>query len=264
MSSGPKWTPSQAGSASIPAVKVWTGRGGSTSGNRRTRLQRWCHLPPGGGEPGPDDPPLEEPIVEEYTIEASGGTTVLRMVNSGIPESAEWDAFYDGTDVGWDGFFLALRHDLTYQAGRPRNTCLWIMAPFTDRAEVGWERLTDALANSGKLSELLRRRSSTTSPPRSETICTARWWRWTHRRSCCSRSSPGTKGSSKRASSRHPNTDTPPSPSRCGATRRRLPPGALGTVDQGSSGWLTTAPVLDPISVRQGRWRRPWPSCRCA
>ena len=114
---------------------------------------RLVHLPAGGGDPGPNDPPLEEPIIEEYTIEASGGTTVLRMVNSGIPDSADWDSFYDGTDVGWDGFFLALRHYLLHHAGEPRNA-FWIMAPFTDRAELGWERLTAALAKSGKLSGL--------------------------------------------------------------------------------------------------------------
>ncbi len=114
---------------------------------------RLVHLPAGGGDPGPNDPPLEEPIIEEYTIEAAGGTTVLRMVNSGIPDSADWDAFYDGTDVGWDGFFLALRHYLTYHAGQPRNA-FWIMAPFMDRAEVGWERLTAALAELGTLSGL--------------------------------------------------------------------------------------------------------------
>jgi hypothetical protein len=75
------------------------------------------------------------------------------MVNSGIPESADWDAFHDGTDVGWDGFFLALRHYLTHHAGQPR-TAFWVMAPFTDRPEVGWERLTAALAKSGSLSGL--------------------------------------------------------------------------------------------------------------
>ena len=82
-----------------------------------------------------------------------GGTTVLRMVNSGIPDSADWDSFYDGTDVGWDGFFLALRHYILHHAGEPRSA-FWIMAPFTDQAEVGWERLTAALAKSGKLSGL--------------------------------------------------------------------------------------------------------------
>jgi uncharacterized protein YndB with AHSA1/START domain len=114
---------------------------------------RLVHLPAGGGDPGPNDPPLDEPIIEEYTIEASGGTTVLRMVNSGIPDSADWDSFYDGTDVGWDGFFLALRHYLLHHAGEPRKA-LWFTTPLVDGPDVAWDRLNAAMAKTGTLSGL--------------------------------------------------------------------------------------------------------------
>ena len=38
------------------------------------------------------------PMVDEYTIERRDGKTVLRLVNSGIPNAPEWDGFYNGTE----------------------------------------------------------------------------------------------------------------------------------------------------------------------
>jgi uncharacterized protein YndB with AHSA1/START domain len=63
----------------------------------------------------------DEPIVEEYTIATRGGTTLLRLVHSGIPAEAEWDAFYDGTNVGWALFLAALRHYLERHPGKRRH-----------------------------------------------------------------------------------------------------------------------------------------------
>ena len=177
---------------------------------------RLVHLPAGGGDPGPNDPPLEEPIIEEYTIEASGGTTVLRMVNSGIPDSADWDSFYDGTDVGWDGFFLALRHYILHHAGEPRSVS--DHGPLHRPGRGRMERLTAALAKSGKLSGLTAgdRYDITTSlgdhlygevvaiDPPSKLLLSV---------------DPLDHGLIEASTFRHLNTDTPRSPSRCGATR---------------------------------------------
>ncbi len=71
--------------------------------------------------PMPGSSPLPSPITEEYTIETDGGRTVLRLVTSGIPDTEEWDWFYEGTKRGWTIFFLGLRHYLERHAGAPRD-----------------------------------------------------------------------------------------------------------------------------------------------
>jgi uncharacterized protein YndB with AHSA1/START domain len=77
-------------------------------------------LPFKPGMCGPGDT-QGEPIVEEYTLESRGGKTVLRLVNSGIPASADWDGFYNGTEFGWKSFFRLLRHYLEHAPGKPRK-----------------------------------------------------------------------------------------------------------------------------------------------
>lgn len=68
-------------------------------------------------------PPGTEPwMVEEWHIEQRGKKTVLRLVFSGIPEGDDWDAMYDGTDVGWQMFLEAARHYLEHHQGKPRRT----------------------------------------------------------------------------------------------------------------------------------------------
>jgi uncharacterized protein YndB with AHSA1/START domain len=72
--------------------------------------------------PMPGSPPFETgPIAEEYFIETRGGKTVLRLVTSGIPDTDDWDAFYEGTKRGWTIFLMSLRHYLERHAGTPRD-----------------------------------------------------------------------------------------------------------------------------------------------
>lgn len=60
-------------------------------------------------------------LLVEWTIEARGGKTVLRLVNSGFGELRGWDdEYYGSVEYGW-GFMLAnLRLYLERHAGRPR------------------------------------------------------------------------------------------------------------------------------------------------
>lgn len=72
--------------------------------------------------PMPGSPALETgPIAEEYLIETDGGRTVLRLVTSGIPDSEDWDWFYDGTKRGWTLFLMSLRHYLERHPDTPRD-----------------------------------------------------------------------------------------------------------------------------------------------
>ena len=84
---------------------------------------------------------VDTPLVQEYTLESRGGRTVLRLVQSSIPSAAEWDAWYDGTDRGWDMFFAGLRHYLEKAAGKARKTIM-IMQPIKGALEESWKKLT--------------------------------------------------------------------------------------------------------------------------
>ena len=84
------------------------------------------------------------PIIEEYTIERRDGKTVLRLVQSGIPASPEWDGFYNGTNSGWKSFFRTLRHYLEHHAGKPRAT-IKVVGKLPGSCEDAWTHLVGAL-----------------------------------------------------------------------------------------------------------------------
>ena len=83
----------------------------------------------------------QTPMITEYTIEHRDGKTVLRFVHSGIPDTPDWDGFYDGTNVGWPSFFRALRHYLEHHRGKPRSW-IKIVGKLPGSLEDAWARLT--------------------------------------------------------------------------------------------------------------------------
>lgn len=84
---------------------------------------------------------FESPMIDEYTIETRNGRTVLRLVNSGIPDSSDWDTYYDGTNRGWDMFFVGLKHYLEKHPGKSRSNIMF-MQPIQDTIEEAWNRIT--------------------------------------------------------------------------------------------------------------------------
>jgi uncharacterized protein YndB with AHSA1/START domain len=88
------------------------------------------------------------PMVDEYTIERRDGKTVLRLVSSGIPDSPEWDGFYNGTNTGWDSFFRTLRHYLEHHRGSPRTT-IKVVGMVPGSIEDAWARLVAAVKPTG-------------------------------------------------------------------------------------------------------------------
>ena len=90
---------------------------------------------------GPAKYDATSPIVDEYTIERRDGKTVLRLVSSGIPNTPEWDGFYDGTNTGWAQFFRMMRHYLEHHAGKPR-TVIKIVGKLPGSLEQAWTKLT--------------------------------------------------------------------------------------------------------------------------
>ena len=109
------------------------------------RRLRTSHVPNQGGfdpEKGCSMPSeAETSIIVEYTLEARGSKTLVRLVHSGIPVTPDWDGFYDGTDRGWGMFFQGLRHYLENRPGLTRKTIM-IMQPIKIGLEEAWNKLT--------------------------------------------------------------------------------------------------------------------------
>ncbi len=96
---------------------------------------RWENAPPG-----------REPGVLEVTLSQAGGETVLRLVESGFREGAEWDQEYEGVSSGWSMALALLKHYAENYFGMPRASWL-LMRPAAYIAEqvVPLERTADGL-----------------------------------------------------------------------------------------------------------------------
>jgi uncharacterized protein YndB with AHSA1/START domain len=62
------------------------------------------------------------PQVTDYRLDGEGGSTVLRVVTSGFPTEASWDAWVEGTVDGWLFELASLRLYLEEHRGEPRRT----------------------------------------------------------------------------------------------------------------------------------------------
>ncbi|PYP84113.1 MAG: hypothetical protein DMF61_21185 [Blastocatellia bacterium AA13] len=128
---GTFWISWGEGQEGLNRIEIW-------EPEQRLRLEK---MPPQSDE-GPDSAKaaLIAPMAQEYTLTSRGGKTVLRLIHSNIPNSPEWDGFYDGTNKGWDMFFLGLRHYLTKHYGRPRKNIL-VMQPALFEFKKAWDKL---------------------------------------------------------------------------------------------------------------------------
>lgn len=92
-------------------------------------------------------PPGRPPGVLEVTIEAQGGSTLIRVVNSGFLEGAEWQNEYEGTHSGWQMALAVLRHYLENYFGQPRRSFLAMRpAVYTSEQLLPLQRTADGLA----------------------------------------------------------------------------------------------------------------------
>jgi uncharacterized protein YndB with AHSA1/START domain len=60
---------------------------------------------------GPDMPPCASAIVDDFMLDMRNGegTTSLRVLGSGIPESMEWDQSYMKIRNGWERFLARIK-----------------------------------------------------------------------------------------------------------------------------------------------------------
>ncbi len=66
------------------------------------------------------DAPGRPPALQEIFVSDEGGTTLLRLANSGFLDGEEWDDEYEGTDSGWEMALATLKYVLENRCAEPR------------------------------------------------------------------------------------------------------------------------------------------------
>jgi len=74
------------------------------------------------------EPPQGLSGIMEVTIESKGASTLIRLVQSGFREGAQWNEEYEGTKSGWKMPLAILKYYLENFFGRPK-TVLLILRP---------------------------------------------------------------------------------------------------------------------------------------
>jgi uncharacterized protein YndB with AHSA1/START domain len=83
----------------------------------------------------------------DWTLEAEGGQTRVRLVQSGFGDDVAWDGFFEGTDIGWRYFLINLRRYLEDHRGRNRMVA-WKRITCGIGREAAWKHLAQSLAGS--------------------------------------------------------------------------------------------------------------------
>lgn len=110
--------------------------------------------------------PDRGPFALEVVLEAEGGDTVVRLVNSGFLDSAEWDDEYRGIDSGWRLALALLKHYVEQHGDRPKRTLQhfrpgdfdWDALPYRSPEELsGWLTRAGAVGEAGEEVDLVLR-----------------------------------------------------------------------------------------------------------
>lgn len=70
------------------------------------------------------------PVTIDFTLDAAGGKTVLRLVQSGFGRGESWDGYYDSISRGWNLVIRGLRHYLHHHLGQKREV-IWVRRRIT-------------------------------------------------------------------------------------------------------------------------------------
>jgi uncharacterized protein YndB with AHSA1/START domain len=105
------------------------------------------------------DPPVGDAGILEVRIEREGGATVLRLVNSGFKEGAQWEDEYEGVNSGWKMALAILKEYLENYFGR-KKTSLLIMRP----ASFAYEELLGYFQDGPKLAEWIAKTGTIGKP----------------------------------------------------------------------------------------------------
>lgn len=89
--------------------------------------------------------PGASPLATEWRVEArSGGTCVVRVVQSLFTSTDEWDGYLESIESGWPAFFSILQRYLSHFRGELSATFL-VTGVAPEPKEAAWQSFVDAL-----------------------------------------------------------------------------------------------------------------------
>lgn len=106
------------------------------------KLFRWVE--PAPPAPGEQPDPSTMSIAIEWTLEARGGKTLLRMVQSGIAAASWADEYHDSLDYGWGFMLTNLRVYCERHRGKSRLIA-WPRKNVPLSRAAAWEQLLNRL-----------------------------------------------------------------------------------------------------------------------
>ncbi|HVO45597.1 MAG TPA: SRPBCC domain-containing protein [Steroidobacteraceae bacterium] len=68
--------------------------------------------------PGPNLPPADSVIIDDFILEPRDSVTILRLLGSGVPGGSEWDTQYRRLRLGWQQAMTRLKVFVEKQLGR--------------------------------------------------------------------------------------------------------------------------------------------------
>lgn len=114
------------------------------------------------------EPPGGPAGIHEVRIERVNGETVMRMIESGFKQGAEWEEEYEGVKSGWQSALAILKYYLENYFGEDRRLAL-VMRPasfenaqiapyFEDEGKLAtWLTRSGAIGNQGEKCDLMLR-----------------------------------------------------------------------------------------------------------
>lgn len=105
------------------------------------------------------DIPGRGPFALEILIRRSAGVSIVRLVNSGFLDGADWNEEYEGVRSGWAGSMALLKHYLERHLDAPRHARLMVRP-----ASVGAEELYRCFSEADGLAAWLTREGALGNP----------------------------------------------------------------------------------------------------
>ena len=91
---------------------------------------------------GEDDQGRPVEVAVDFHVETRDGATIVRLVQSGISASADWDEMYDALTDGWTYFLFNLSYYMDKHPGEERHM-VWVRPESTRSRKAVWNRLVN-------------------------------------------------------------------------------------------------------------------------